>query len=599
MIQCETCKVWQHCPCVGLGDGEVTPDQYYCESCRPENHPYKVLNGQLISNPKPSSAQKPTKKRSTMNSKEASIPMELTLAQQKWNEEHQGELDDEFAVRASSKRRRKTESSNADLNDDIFKSHESSKDKDTDKTSSVLRSSVDKRERLVSSEHDIATTSPGSPTSTSPKTHTSHNGRMGSKKAKTTSKSRSRSNSPKAGGHNASHSHNQESANGRPDGGDDSKRAISSEDSSSPTKRRKAHPSTLDDEDFVSKDTTEDCSDMHTRSRKTGGSSRHNSKRTISHDEHDYIPYESTSNGNGSSISSPPPVSKKSFSKRGGDRGQRNGSRPSTPTPNREGTPQPLAPAAPATVRYPSSKMTLQEMTKRAKQLLDYISRVQIDMADRKSKSGSQSPTEDNMAAALPMCESSLIHPDPSDHHVCRQEVSELKEPTLFRLPPSSASTGNMHDDSQVCPDLSRSSMDSTASSVESLHEPSSPHDAKLPIRGAGTGSVKEMTIKVVPLNGQVPHPLLSTPPLSVHDHHDHHRHSHGRHGSGTPESEAAHEPLTPPHQPSETHDEQSSRKQGEDMDSLSTKKEPTSMELMDKLTGDLIRFQERFGGFV
>ena len=47
MIQCETCKVWQHCPCVGLGDGEVTPDKYYCDSCRPENHPYRVLDGQL------------------------------------------------------------------------------------------------------------------------------------------------------------------------------------------------------------------------------------------------------------------------------------------------------------------------------------------------------------------------------------------------------------------------------------------------------------------------------------------------------------------------------------------------------------------------
>lgn len=47
MIQCETCKVWQHCPCVGLGDGEVTPDKYYCDSCRPENHPYRVQNGQL------------------------------------------------------------------------------------------------------------------------------------------------------------------------------------------------------------------------------------------------------------------------------------------------------------------------------------------------------------------------------------------------------------------------------------------------------------------------------------------------------------------------------------------------------------------------
>ncbi|KAK3837630.1 MAG: hypothetical protein JOS17DRAFT_786746 [Linnemannia elongata] len=50
MIQCETCKVWQHCPCVGLGDGLVTPDKYYCDSCRPENHPYHVVDGVLMTN---------------------------------------------------------------------------------------------------------------------------------------------------------------------------------------------------------------------------------------------------------------------------------------------------------------------------------------------------------------------------------------------------------------------------------------------------------------------------------------------------------------------------------------------------------------------
>lgn len=116
MIQCETCKVWQHCPCVGLGDGEVTPDKYYCDSCRPENHPYRVQNGQLLSNAK--STAKPTKKRSTMNSKEASIPMDLMLAQQKWNEEHQDEIEDDLPPRAAAKRRRKTESSTTDIDDE-------------------------------------------------------------------------------------------------------------------------------------------------------------------------------------------------------------------------------------------------------------------------------------------------------------------------------------------------------------------------------------------------------------------------------------------------------------------------------------------------
>ncbi|KAG0215913.1 hypothetical protein BGX31_000748 [Mortierella sp. GBA43] len=594
MIQCETCKVWQHCPCVGLGDGEITPDKYYCECCRPDIHPYKILNGQLVSN-----SQKPTKKRSTMNSKEASIPMDLMLAQQKWNEEHQEELEEEFALRTSSKRRRKTESSSVDLNDDILKAHDSSKGKETEPSPRSTGDKKDKSGRQASSEHDVATTSPGSSPSAA------HNGRAGSKKspaAKTTSKSRSRSNSPKVNGSDdSSRPHNHEPAHSRTGSDDETKRVAAEDDLNTSSKRRKPHASSMDgDDDEWSKDSTEDSS----KSRKTGNASRQGSKRNANYDEQDFSPFDMTS------ISSPPLHSKKSFSKRGGDRGHRNGSRPSTPTPNSEGTPQPMAPAPPAAVRYPSSKMTIQEMTRRAKQLLDYISRVQIDMADRKSKSGSASPVEDASAGEVHKspCRSASVGLD----HAHPQADSELKESSLFCLPPPSVSVASIHDDSQVCPDLSRSSMDSTASSVESLHEPSSPQDAKFPIKELS--SDKEMTIRVVPMNGRDPVPLLSTPPLSVHDHHDHHdhhqHHQHRRHASGTPESETAHEPLTPPPS-SETHDDQQPQPRHEKaLHSLSTstagfdqgKQEPTSitsLELMDKLTGDLIRFQERFGGCV
>lgn len=38
MIQCETCKSWQHCACMGMHTEEDCPDVYYCEQCRPENH---------------------------------------------------------------------------------------------------------------------------------------------------------------------------------------------------------------------------------------------------------------------------------------------------------------------------------------------------------------------------------------------------------------------------------------------------------------------------------------------------------------------------------------------------------------------------------
>jgi len=138
---------------------------------------------------------------------------------------------------------------------------------------------------------------------------------------------------------------------------------------------------------------------------------------------------------------------------------------------------------------------------------------------------------------------------------------------------------------------------------MDSLHEPSSPLDMKVPSKDL---NAKEMTIKVVPMDAQETSPLLSTPPLSVHDHH-HHHHRHQQHRSGSPESETTHEPLTPPHQPLEGADGPS--EQGQPSSSTSTLVEGpsdstkdaaaiTSLDLLDKLTGDLIRFQEKFGAY-
>ncbi|CAO1622655.1 unnamed protein product [Sympodiomycopsis kandeliae] len=38
MIQCETCKCWQHCSCMGMLREEDCPDVYFCEQCRPQLH---------------------------------------------------------------------------------------------------------------------------------------------------------------------------------------------------------------------------------------------------------------------------------------------------------------------------------------------------------------------------------------------------------------------------------------------------------------------------------------------------------------------------------------------------------------------------------
>lgn len=39
MVQCETCKVWQHGLCMGYtSEDQVHDDDYYCELCKPDMH---------------------------------------------------------------------------------------------------------------------------------------------------------------------------------------------------------------------------------------------------------------------------------------------------------------------------------------------------------------------------------------------------------------------------------------------------------------------------------------------------------------------------------------------------------------------------------
>jgi hypothetical protein len=37
-IQCDVCKVWQHGGCVGIMDEASSPENYFCEECRPDLH---------------------------------------------------------------------------------------------------------------------------------------------------------------------------------------------------------------------------------------------------------------------------------------------------------------------------------------------------------------------------------------------------------------------------------------------------------------------------------------------------------------------------------------------------------------------------------
>ncbi|THH10661.1 hypothetical protein EW145_g1173 [Phellinidium pouzarii] len=90
MVQCELCMAWQHGPCMGFAqESELPPGDYYCEQCKPENHVEllkKLQRRQRQSSEKslhnshqsrnsrshsPSYLLKTSKRRNTMNSRDA------------------------------------------------------------------------------------------------------------------------------------------------------------------------------------------------------------------------------------------------------------------------------------------------------------------------------------------------------------------------------------------------------------------------------------------------------------------------------------------------------------------------------------------------
>lgn len=86
-IQCDLCKVWQHGFCVGITN-ETTPDNYYCEICKPELHREGLNKSGLKTSiylpaqeeptpSKPSAKETNQKRRTTMNSRDAEYDDEV------------------------------------------------------------------------------------------------------------------------------------------------------------------------------------------------------------------------------------------------------------------------------------------------------------------------------------------------------------------------------------------------------------------------------------------------------------------------------------------------------------------------------------------
>lgn len=76
MLQCEDCAVWQHGVCVGISHVRASPKHYFCEMCRPENHPYSTNS--LLSGSSTPKRSKEAKTVSSLQKKRRSSVVEAT-----------------------------------------------------------------------------------------------------------------------------------------------------------------------------------------------------------------------------------------------------------------------------------------------------------------------------------------------------------------------------------------------------------------------------------------------------------------------------------------------------------------------------------------
>ncbi|AEY97631.1 FAFL052Cp [Eremothecium gossypii FDAG1] len=87
-IQCESCSVWQHGYCVGIMEGESTPDKYWCEQCRPEQHAvYTNDLGKRRSNYKPTQQRRRQSRRAKRGDRSADSASDADRQRRRYDDE--------------------------------------------------------------------------------------------------------------------------------------------------------------------------------------------------------------------------------------------------------------------------------------------------------------------------------------------------------------------------------------------------------------------------------------------------------------------------------------------------------------------------------
>ncbi|KAF9908360.1 hypothetical protein EC991_009912 [Linnemannia zychae] len=431
MIQCETCKVWQHCPCVGLGDGQVTPDKYYCDSCRPENHPYHVVDGVLMTNAENASLVVAALKVKSPKTKSSARESKMSADRENQSDSAATEHNYQGNGTRASKRRKKTDSTLDDLdhapihnsnnsNSSSANSHETDdesettpapvtkmskktaaadREKSSGSASGSSKSTANKRKKGAAvTAYELSTASTSSIAVTTMTSipdqseESSPNGGQDSESAASaftsapSTRRNARSTNTKKNSRAAPVDDVQETNHIVPA----SKRRRTAE--STARAKEESTVETEDDDKASDKDNTpaETVAEAPATRSSKGHSTRANKKADQVDDEQTESTTSEekspgTSEDTAKTDGAAPEVTKRGGALRKAQQNHsyhhhhsRHGSPAGTPQPTQAFTIQPTK------IKYPSAKMTIPDMNKRVRQLLDYVGHAQAEMTEMK-----------------------------------------------------------------------------------------------------------------------------------------------------------------------------------------------------------------------
>ncbi|KAI9300625.1 hypothetical protein BJ944DRAFT_21426 [Cunninghamella echinulata] len=379
MVQCDKCEVWQHCECMGLAEEDI-PEQYYCEECKPENHVIiKTSSGRTrrtydangkLSNP--AVDKKAPKKRTTMNSQEASMSLEDILAARQALGLNGNNINT-FLTNKS------TPSSNQPptLNTENHDNNNNENNNNSTVTGKRKRDDHINRSKSDNDENNDQATenSPTQATSNSDKdSNHCDNSKTFNTESEDTTESKPNS-APRA-------------TKVKRNGGGKSKIVVLDDNSSSnsieskPTINNKSH-------EKKGKQSNSNHSGKRNNGNGNGRKTNHKSRsRTSTPQPNDTILQTNTASPSTHHNNQSSPTATNPTNSNNNNSNNNNTATTVTTTTNfgtsllEHFSAESRATSPPAKVRYPTSRMSISEMNRRAKQILEYISSIQVDMAN-------------------------------------------------------------------------------------------------------------------------------------------------------------------------------------------------------------------------